>query len=129
MEEIINYGNLSGNSQTKMHPIDSFEMEYPELSKGFKEIQAQQYDTFARKMLSYGLHNISVGTNLETEAERQLSLTGIWFRMNDKIQRLKQMVLLKKDNPLDNEPVEDAFQDLSVYGIICLLVKSGKWKK
>ncbi len=106
-----------------------FEQEYPELSQAFKQIQQEQYETFGKKMLSYGLHNISVGTNLETEQEKSLSLTGIWFRVNDKIQRLKQMVLLKKDNPLDNEPIEDAYMDLSVYGIISLLVKSGKWKK
>lgn len=106
-----------------------FEQEYPVLAEEFKKIQQDQYDIFARKMLSYGLGNISVGTNLETEAEKHLSLTGIWFRMNDKIQRLKNLVLLQKKNPLDDEPVEDAYKDLSVYGIICLLVRSGKWRK
>ena len=35
-----------------------------------------------------------VGTNLETEADVKLSLTGLWFRINDKIQRLKQLVVL-----------------------------------
>lgn len=118
----------SKQSQTTISVIN-FEAEYPELSQAFQQIQREQYETFSKKMLSYGLHNISVGTNLETEQEKSLSLTGIWFRMNDKIQRLKQMVLLKKDNPLEDEPVEDAYGDLSVYGIISLLVKLDKWKK
>lgn len=106
-----------------------FEREYPIIASNFRRLQAEQYDTFAKKMLSYGLHNISVGTNLETEQEKHLALTGIWFRMNDKIQRLKQLVLLRKDNPLEDEPVEDAWKDLSVYGLICLLVKKDLWKK
>lgn len=106
-----------------------FEREYQIIASNFKRLQQEQYDLFAQKMLSYGMSNISVNTNLENEQEVSLSLTGIWFRMNDKIARLKQMVLLKKNNPLDNEPVEDAYKDLSVYGIISLLVKGGFWKK
>ena len=55
-------------------------------------------------------------------------LTGLWFRMNDKVQRLKQLVVLgKKDNV--GEKSEDTFQDLSVYGIIAQLVANGKWAK
>jgi hypothetical protein len=48
--------------------------------------------------------------------------------MNDKIQRLKQLVVLsKKDNV--GEAIEDTFQDMSVYGIIAQIVSSGKWGK
>lgn len=109
--------------------VEEFEKEYELIAYNFKRIQKEQYELFAAKMLSYGLHNISVGTNLENEVEVKLSLTGVWFRMNDKIQRLKQMILLNRTNALDNEPVEDAYKDLSVYGIICQLVKGGFWKK
>ena len=42
--------------------------------------------------------NISVGTQLQTEEEIQLSLTGLWFRMNDKIQRLKTMLMTKRES-------------------------------
>lgn len=113
----------------KYDHIEDFEKTYPTIAKSFKQFQEEQYDTFARKMLSYGLHNISVGTNLETVEEKKLATTGIWFRCNDKIQRLKQLVLLSRTNPLDNEPVEDAWKDLSVYGIIALMVMGGTWKK
>jgi hypothetical protein len=47
----------------------------------------------------------------------------------DKMQRLKQLILLNKQNTLDNEPVEDAYVDLSNYSIIALIVKAGLWKK
>jgi len=67
--------------------------------------------------------------NLETKEDINLSLTAIWIRSMDKMQRLKQLILLNKNNSLDNEPVEDAYIDLSNYSIIALLVKAGKWKK
>jgi hypothetical protein len=109
--------------------IKDFENEYPELSKQFKLIQKEQYELFAKKMLSYGLGNIAMGSNLDTKEDVNLSLTGIWIRSMDKMQRLKQLVLLNKTNSLDNEPVEDAYIDLSNYSIIALLVKAGMWKK
>jgi hypothetical protein len=109
--------------------IKDFENEYPELAEGFKTIQKEQYELFARKMLSYGLGNIAMGSNLDTKEDVNLSLTAIWIRSMDKMQRLKQLILLNKNNSLDNEPVEDAYIDLSNYSIIALLVKAGKWKK
>jgi len=119
-------------NKNKPSPHDftkNFELEYPELSENFKLIQKSQYELFARKMLSYGLGNIAVGSNLESNEDINLSLTAIWIRMMDKMQRLKQLVLMNKTNPLENEPVEDAYIDLSNYSIIALLVKLGKWKK
>ena len=114
----------------KINPfVEDFENEYPELAEGFKAIQKEQYELFAKKMLSYGLGNIAMGSNLQTKEEVNLSLTAIWIRSMDKMQRLKQLVLLNKTNSLDNEPVEDAYIDLSNYSIIAMLVKAGKWKK
>jgi hypothetical protein len=109
--------------------IKNFENEYPGLAEGFKTIQKEQYELFAKKMLSYGLGNIAMGSNLDTKEDVNLSLTAIWIRSMDKMQRLKQLVLLNKTNSLDNEPIEDAYIDLSNYSIIALLVKAGKWKK
>jgi len=112
----------------KTTAIEMLEKEYPIIADNFKRIQEEDYQIFASKMISYGMNNISVGTNLDTPEEVKLSLTGIWFRTNDKIQRLKQMVLLGKPD-LVGEPIEDAYLDLSVYGIISRLVKGGFWKK
>jgi hypothetical protein len=116
--------------ENKKHdPVLDFEIEYPELAEGFKVIQKEQYELFAKKMLSYGLGNIAMGSNLETKEDINLSLTAIWIRSMDKMQRLKQLILLNKNNSLENEPVEDAYVDLSNYSIIALLVKAGKWKR
>jgi hypothetical protein len=106
-----------------------FEDEYPHIANEFKKIQKEQYELFARKMLSYGLGNIAMGSNLDTKEDVNLSLTAIWIRSMDKMQRLKQLILLNKQNTLDNEPVEDAYVDLSNYSIIALIVKAGKWIK
>ena len=94
----------------------------------YKKIMYEQYETFCLKQSNYGPHNISVGTSLSTPDEVKLSLTGLWFRINDKIQRLKQLIVLGKQDNV-GESVADTYQDLSVYGIIAQLVQRGKWAK
>ena len=94
----------------------------------FKRLMFTQYELFCLKQSNYGPNNISVGTKLETAEDKKLSLTGLWFRMNDKIQRLKQLVVLSKEDSV-GESIEDTFQDLSVYGIIAQIVSNGKWAK
>jgi len=57
-------------------------------------------------------------------------LLGIWFRMNDKIQRIQN--ILKKDfsdEEVEFEPLEDSYLDLANYAIISLLVKREIWGK
>ena len=88
----------------------------------------EQYQMFCKKQKNYGPGNISVGTDLRTDGDVKLSLTGLWFRINDKIQRLKQLIILgHKDNVGESEL--DTFQDLSVYGIIAQIVSAKKWGK
>tara|TARA_R100000664_G_C2738335_1_gene127286 strand:+ start:830 stop:1168 length:339 start_codon:yes stop_codon:yes gene_type:complete len=107
---------------------DKLRNTYPEIAKAYERIQEEQYELFAGKMMDYGKGNISVGTNLETEEEVHVAMTGLWFRINDKINRLKQLVLLKKDANVKTESIKDTFQDLSIYGIIAQIVGNGKWK-
>jgi hypothetical protein len=106
-----------------------FEKSYPELAKEFKNVQQEQYELFSRKMMDYGLGNITLGSTLEEEEDIQLSLTGIWLRCNDKINRLKNMLKRKGKNYVNDEPMIDSFIDISNYGIIAQLVMKGKWKK
>lgn len=101
---------------------------YPEMMEEFKKIQAEMYETFCKKQRNYGPGNISVGTSLETKDDIKLSLTGLWFRINDKVQRLKQLVVLGQPDEV-GESVQDTYEDLSVYGIIAQLVQRGKWAK
>ena len=108
-------------------PVKYIEKEYPQTAESFKEIQKEQYELFCKKQMDYGPKNISVGTDLRTEEDVKLSLTGLWFRINDKIERLKQLVVF--DKSAQNEPMIDAFSDLSVYGIIAQIVHRKKWGK
>ena len=109
--------------------VKDFETEYPTLAKSFKQNQQEQYELFARKMMDYGISNIALGSNLEEADDIQLSLTGIWLRCNDKINRLKNMLKRKGQNYVQDEPMIDSFIDISNYGIIAQLVMKGKWKK
>ena len=108
--------------------VKQMEKEWPEMTGEFKKIQREQYLLFCKKQHDYGPSNISVGTQLQTEADVKLSLTGLWFRMNDKIQRLKTLLMGNKESAVD-EPLEDAYLDVSNYGIMATVVKNGKWGK
>ena len=118
---------IKGDKMDQVDAVKYIEEEYPETAKSFKEIQKEQYKLFCKKQMDYGPKNISVGTDLRTDEDVKLSLTGLWFRINDKIERLKQLVVL--DKTAQNEPMIDAFSDLSVYGIIAQIVYRKKWGK
>jgi len=108
--------------------VEMMEKEWPEMTDEFKRIMFTQYELFCKKQANYGPDNISVGSDLKSRADKNIALTGLWFRMNDKIQRLKQMVVQGKKDEV-GEAIEDSYQDLSVYGIIAQIVSNGKWAK
>jgi hypothetical protein len=108
--------------------VETMEKEWPEMTDEFKRIMFTQYELFCKKQANYGPDNISVGSDLKSRADKNIALTGLWFRMNDKIQRLKQMVVQGKKDEV-GEAIEDSYQDLSVYGIIAQIVSNGKWAK
>lgn len=108
--------------------VEYCEQKYPQMTAEFKNILDEMYLTFCQKQRNYGPSNISVGTSLETDDDVKLALTGLWFRQNDKISRLKQMVVLGQPDEV-GESVSDTYQDLSVYGVIGQLVQRGKWAK
>ena len=109
--------------------VKQMELEWPEMTNEFKEIQREQYELFLHKQHDYGPGNISVGTQLQTPEEVKLSLTGLWFRMNDKLQRIKTLLLGNKKSAVKDEPLEDAYLDVSNYGIMATIVSRGKWGK
>ena len=104
------------------------EEDWPQMTAEFRRLQREQYELFLYKQHDYGPGNISVGSQLQTPEEVKLSLTGLWFRMNDKIQRLKTLLMGGRESAVD-EPIEDAFLDVSNYGIMATIVKNGKWGK
>jgi len=105
------------------------EEEWPQMTAEFRRLQRAQYELFLFKQHDYGPGNISVGSQLQTPEEVKLSLTGLWFRMNDKIQRLKTLLMGDREAAVNGEPMEDAFLDVSNYGIMATIVKNGKWGK
>ena len=109
--------------------VTLMEEEWPQMTAEFRRLQREQYELFLHKQHDYGPGNISVGTQLQTPEEVHLSLTGLWFRMNDKIQRLKTLLMGGRKNAVEGEPIEDAFLDVSNYGIMATIVKNGKWGK
>ena len=114
---------------TSDNVISLMEKEWPEMTTEFKKIQREQYELFCHKQHDYGPGNISVGTQLKTKEEINLSLTGLWFRMNDKLQRVKTLIMTGRDSAVKDEPLEDAYLDVSNYGIMATLVGRGKWGK
>ena len=109
--------------------VKQMEQEWPEMTSEFKKLQREQYVLFCNKQHDYGPGNISVGTQLQTPEEIKLSLTGLWFRMNDKLQRVKTLLLGDKQSAVKDEPLEDAYLDVSNYGIMATIVGRGKWGK
>jgi hypothetical protein len=101
--------------------------EYPIIYNGYKDIIDEQFELFAKKHLDYGMHNVSAGTNLETPQEVEFAMTGLFYRMQDKINRWKNMII--SGRKAQNETIIDTFQDVTNYGIIAQLVSEGKWKR
>ena len=108
--------------------VEFCERNYPQTCDEFKVILDEMYETFCKKQRNYGPGNISVGTQLQTDEDVKLALTGLFFRKNDKIQRIKQLVVLGQPDEV-GEAIQDTYEDLSVYGIISQLVQRDKWAK
>ena len=107
--------------------IAQLEEEYPTIANGYKKIIREQYELFAKKHLDYGLTNVSAGTQLANDEEKQFALTGLFFRLNDKVSRWKNLIVTKQF--AKNEALTDTYQDITNYGIIAQLVERDLWKK
>lgn len=104
------------------------EEKYPETTKEFKRIMEYQYELFCKKMLDYGVDNICEGDKTNEENIR-FSQIGIFFKLKDKVNRLKQLVVLNITQLVDYENIEDTYQDLSNYSIIAQIVRNKIWGK
>ena len=118
-----------GEEKTQMDPVvKQIEEQYPEMTREFKRIMREQYEIFCKKQANYGPDNIALGKDLTKKQDRDFSHMGIWFRMNDKVQRLKQLVFMNVPDAV-GESIDDTYKDLSVYSIIAQIVKNEKWAK
>jgi hypothetical protein len=114
----------SGNKNKKASEI--LKKEYPTIYNGYMAIMEEQLELFSKKHLDYGMHNITAGTSLANEDERSFALTGLWYRISDKVNRWKNMIITGRK--AQNETLIDTYQDLTNYGIIAQLVERGMWK-
>ena len=126
---VVEVSKLKKINKSKTHEaIDYIEKNYPETAKEFQRIQFEQWLLFCKKQMDYGPSNIAMGTSLDTDEEKRLSKIGLIVRINDKVQRLINLVV-KNNRKAQNEPTIDAFKDLACYGIIAQIVEAGKWGK
>lgn len=104
---------------------EKFEKQYPQLAEAFVSSFQEQLELLAAKMLDYGTDNLKAGTQLKTEKEIKFALEGIWFRVNDKVQRWKNMIFTEASP--NNESLYDTFMDIANYGVIAKLISRGVW--
>ena len=100
--------------------VKYMERTYPEMTGEFLKIQSEQYELFCRKQYDYGPQNIAVGTILKTPEDIKLSLLGLWFRMNDKIEKWAMDILCDyfEDSSENIEKTLDIMGKDVVYSIV-----------
>jgi hypothetical protein len=103
--------NYSAVAEALFHQLGCTE----DLSLEYIRIALDDIHTFDKKQQDYGPRNIS-----------DFGEQGVLVRANDKIARLKNLAA-KRAVPA-NEPIDDAWSDLSVYGVIARMVRKGLWK-
>lgn len=89
-----------------------------QFERNFALVLEKAFELCKRKQASYGPGNI-----------HYLGERGVFVRTFDKVQRLKRLVWESKDNPLDDESIDDTWMDILNYAAIALLVRQGKWPK
>ena len=122
----INVMNDKKNT-AQLSAVEILKEEYPTIYQGYNQIMNEQFELFAKKHLDYGMSNISAGTQLQNQDEIDFALTGLWYRVSDKVNRWKNLIITQRAS--QNEPLSDTYKDLANYGIIAQLVERGLWKR
>ena len=120
---------LGSSTDDSVSVIEYMETKYPKMTAEFQKIQREQYELFLHKQHDYGPQNIAVGTALDNEEDKRLSLMGIWFRINDKVERIKTILMRGDNGSLKGEGLVDSYSDISNYGVMAQVVARGKWAK
>jgi len=100
-EIMLEINGSSGNEKLEAHMAD---------------LLVDLFETFKKKQKSYGCGNIA-----------DFGERGVFIRMNDKMKRLKNLVWDGKDNPIEDETIDDTYLDLADYALISILVRKGYW--
>ena len=86
------------------------------LEEAFEVIAAEMEEVFVKKHKDYGKGNI-----LDTGE------LGIAFRINDKLNRLKN--ILQSGKCPQNESLDDSWMDIGVYAVIAMMYRRGWFQK
>ena len=117
-----------GDRVIKKDKAMDIEDKYPQTCDGFQEITRNMYELFKKKQADYGPTTIGMGKDkIETDADVEKSMIGLSVRMNDKIQRLLNLVLDRRDP--QNESIDDNLIDIANYAVMALLVRGKEWGK
>lgn len=85
-------------------------------AKEFIKIALENALLMDKKQQDYGSRNIS-----------DFHTIGVVVRMNDKMQRIKNIMGKGKRKKAQNESIIDSFRDLSNYAIIAILLEKKLW--
>ncbi|MDC6464849.1 hypothetical protein PQZ39_00295 [bacterium] len=119
--------NAKSGKTNERKASEILKKEYPTIYSGYMAVMEEQLELFSKKHLDYGMSNISAGTSLSNKEERDFALAGLWYRMSDKINRWKNLIVSSRGP--QNETIIDTFQDVCNYAIIAQLVERNQWKK
>ena len=86
-DSVKKYKDLKSNKT--LTAKDLLKKEYPIIYQTYKDVMDEQFELFAKKHLDYGMGNVSAGTQLVNEEETEFAMTGLWYRLSDKINRWK----------------------------------------
>lgn len=87
------------------------------LDQAFTQITDEMLLTFIKKHRDYGKGNIL-----------SIKELGIAFRLSEKIERLKNLLLNPTKQP-ENESISDNVQDIAVYAVILEMYRRGLFQK
>ena len=91
--------------------VKAIESGYPVMMERFSNITKEQYDLFCRKQYDYGCGNITLGGDLENDEDRMFALTALVIRMNDKVNRLKNIIVKHRG---ENAVADETYMDASI---------------
>lgn len=95
---------------------DDYTPETVEQTQKFVDMLPELVRTFAAKQNSYGRGNIA-----------DFGDRGVLIRLNDKVNRLKNLRFNDRVDHVENESVRDTWLDVGVYGIIAMMCHDEIW--
>jgi len=102
---------------------------YPQTAEELTKLVQDEIDLFCKKQNDYGTNNVTKGQDLNTPEGKRVALAALIFRIDDKVQRLVNLVIKNPSSSALNESIQDSFIDISLLAKIALIVDSGKWAK